>query len=77
LNNKSIFLVVAIAATIASGVAIASTVALGVVPAVYADKDTSKNDKKQVKTWLKMEKWGNILLIRQAMVQATQTLDLA
>ena len=44
MNNKSIFLIVAIAATIASGVAIASTVALGVVPAVYADKDTSKND---------------------------------
>jgi hypothetical protein len=42
LNNKSIFLVVAIAATMAAG--IGATMASTVAPAVYADKDTTKND---------------------------------
>jgi hypothetical protein len=42
LNNKSIFLVVAIAATMATG--IGATMASTVVPAVYADKDNTKND---------------------------------
>jgi hypothetical protein len=41
-NNKTIFLVVAIAATMATG--IGATMASTVAPAVYADKDTTKND---------------------------------
>jgi hypothetical protein len=42
MNFTSIFIVVAIAATMAAG--IGSTMASVAVPTVYADKDTSKND---------------------------------
>ena len=42
MNCKSIFIVVAIAATMAAG--IGSTMASVAVPTVYANKDTSKND---------------------------------